>query len=99
MEFKVMTAATTTKIAQITLLCTGLFIANSVWSKDCVDDPGAANNTKTSASRTELYPVKIEMKRGPLSAVEQHELFHDVTLNKPDDLGDYREDYLAIYPN
>ena len=58
-----------------------------------------ANNTKTSASRTELYPVKIEMKRGPLSAVEQHELFHDVTLNKPDDLGDYREDYLAIYPN
>ena len=88
----------TTKIAQITFLCTGLFIANSVWSKDCVDGPGVANSKK-SASQSEAYSVKPELNRIPLSAAERQALFRDASLNKPDELGDYTEDYLALYPH
>ena len=76
-----MSAATTiTKIAQTTLLCTGLIAANAVWS--CPEGPGAANATNPAVSQAQT-----------LFAADLYKLFHEAALNKPDGLGDYVQNF------
>ena len=94
-----MTASTTKiRVAQTTLLCASLFVANGVWSKDCVEGDGSANAFKTSASGAEQHSFKVGMQPGAISGAELYALLHDSALNKGDDLGDYTEDFQAAYP-
>ena len=94
-----MTASTTiTRGAQTTLLCASLFVANGVWSKDCVEGDGSASAFKTSASGAEQHSVTAGMQPGAISGAELHAFLHDPALNKGDDLGDYTENFQAAYP-
>jgi hypothetical protein len=93
-----MTASTTiTRFAQTTLLCSSVFVANGVWSKDCVEGAGSANALKMSALGAEQHSVTVGTQPGALSGAELHALLHDPTLNKGDDLGDYAENFQATF--
>lgn len=76
----------TTKIAQTTLLCAGLLVTSSIWS--CPDEASAQNAPKLSAVQAQVQPTSDLYNR-----------LHNPELNRPDNLGDYAEDYRAAYPN
>ena len=73
------------RIARLTVVCTGLFTANTVLS-DCIHSaaaPDAGQGQTLSADRA--------------SQAGRWQFLRDPALNKSDDLGDYTEDFRTAY--
>lgn len=92
-----MTIATASKVAKTALLYTCLFSANAAWSS-CPENGGQANATNPDRAQAQALMAATHVQSGTMSATELNALLHDATMNKPDGLGDYLEDYRTAYP-
>jgi len=88
---------TTTKIAQIGVMCFGLVTVGAAWS--CQEDAAAANAARPDAAQAQAPASVAESQPSALSGARLYAVFHDPALNNPDGLANYAEDYRAAYPN
>ena len=72
-----------------TLLCTGLLVSGAVWSTDYAASPveGSAGGAPLAAAPTLFTDAELNA------------YLHDPAMHVPDNLGNYGENYRALYPD